>query len=346
MRIGFLINDLETEDPRYTTTRLARSAVEGGHDVFYIGIEDLGYKDSDRVSAYARLIASPGADLGDFLEAARAAEPQHEDLQSLDVLMLRNDPARDLPERPWAQSLGIIFGELLASRGVLVVNDPGGLSRALNKLYVQRFPKEVRAETLVTRNAEDIKTFVTEHGDAVLKPLQGSGGQAVFLVRRDDHANLNQMIEAVTRDGYVVAQEYIPQAAEGDLRLFMMNGRPLRAGSAIAAFRRISESEDFRANMSTGGRSVPAEVDDDVLEVVELVRDRLVADGMFLVGLDLAGGKLIEVNVFSPGGLGSASEFTGADFPAEVVGALEAKVEVKATRAFSNAELSTWAAGS
>ncbi|HEX2241499.1 MAG TPA: glutathione synthase [Actinomycetota bacterium] len=342
MRVAFLIDDLQSEDPRYTTTRLARAAIERGHEVTYIGIGDLAYEEDDRVTAIARRLDSHGSDLNDFLERARNVEAEQADLDRLDVLMLRNDPLRDVSDRPWAQTLGIIFGELLVSRGVLVVNDPMGLSKALNKLYLQRFPQEVRPATLVSRNTDAIKEFVTSHGDAVLKPLQGSGGQAVFLVRREDHANLNQMIEAVARDGYVVAQEYLPQASEGDLRLFMMNGRPLRSGSAVAAFRRISESEDFRSNMSAGGRSEPAEIDDEVLHIAEAVGDRLVQDGMFLVGLDLAGSKLMEVNVFSPGGLGSASEFTGVDFAAEVIEALEAKVEAKASGSLSNAELAVW----
>lgn len=340
MRIAFLINELETEDPRYTTTRLARAAAGRGHEVTYIGVDDFNYDVGDHLSANGRVTTSPGASRNGFLEELRSTEPQSVDLDTLDVLMLRNDPAQD-QERPWAQALGTIFGDLLATRGVLVLNDPGGLAKALNKLYLQAFPRELRAETLVSRNVDAIKEFIADHRGAVLKPLQGSGGQSVFRVHPDEDANLNQMIDAVMRDGYVVAQEFLPEAAEGDLRLFLMNGKPLQEGSAYAAFRRVSEGEDLRTNMSAGGRSVPAEVNEGALVIAEMVRPKLIADGMFLVGLDIAGDKLLEVNVFSPGGIGSASEFSGIDFSEVIVGAVEAKLESKIGGTLSNAQLAT-----
>ncbi|MFN2524776.1 MAG: YheC/YheD family protein [Actinomycetota bacterium] len=341
MRIAFFVNDLETEDPRYTTTRLARAAVSRGHEVTYITNDDFSFEEGDRLSARARPAGTAGEDLEAFLNEAREAEAQHLDLETLDVLLLRSDPTQDLPENPWAPPLGAIFGQLLTRRGVLVLNDPTGLSRALNKLYFQAFPSKVRPDTLISRDVEAIKRFIADHEGAVIKPLQGSGGQGVFHVRADEGANVNQMIEAVMRDGYVVVQEFIPLAAEGDLRLFLMNGRPLQIGSAFAAFRRISESEDFRSNMSAGGRSIPADVDEGVLAIAGLVRPKLVEDGMFLVGLDIAGGKLLEVNVFSPGGLGSASEFGGVDFSDAVVAALEKKVGARTGQDLTNVELAT-----
>ena len=137
---------------------------------------------------------------------------------------------------------------------VIVLNDPNGLAKAMNKMYFQLFPEEVRPATLITRDKEEIRTFAKEHGNnIVLKPLQGSGGSNVFLVRKDDMANLNQMVEAVSRDGYVIAQEYLPAAAEGDTRLFLMNGEPLRYKGKYAAFRRIRSGEDMRSNIHAGG---------------------------------------------------------------------------------------------
>lgn len=209
----------------------------------------------------------------------------------------------------------------------MVLNDPAGLSQALNKLYFQHFPAKVRPTTLVTRDRDHIRAFVAEHaGYAVLKPLQGSGGEGVFLVQPEDAPNLNQMIDAVVRDGYVAAQEYLPEALKGDLRLLMMNGRPLEVDGICAAFRRVRVGDDLRSNMRVGGQAVPAEVDETVLRIAELVGPRLVNDGMFLVGLDIAGDKLIEANVFSPGGFGSAHRFTGIDFTPTVIAALEEKL--------------------
>jgi glutathione synthase len=209
-----------------------------------------------------------------------------------------------------------------------VLNDPVGLSLAMNKLYFQQFPEAVRPETLVSRVADDIKRFVKKHGGtAVLKPLQGSGGQNVFLVEPESGANLNQMIDAVTRDGYAVIQEYLPAADKGDTRLFVMNGQPLeRDGQYAAVFRRRAK-DDIRSNMHIGGKAEKAKVTPEALQLAEMIRPKLVRDGMFLVGLDIVGDKLMEINVFSPGGLHSACELTGINFAVDIIHALERKVE-------------------
>jgi glutathione synthase len=159
-----------------------------------------------------------------------------------------------------------------------------------------------------------------------MKPLQGSGGQNVFMVSPDDAANFNQMFDAIARDGYVVVQEYMEAAEEGDVRLFVMNGKPLQVDGSYAAFRRARATEDFRSNVSVGAEPEAVEVDDTMLCIVDMVRPKLVEDGMFLVGLDLVGDKMLEVNVFSPGGLGSAEKVTGTDFTQAVIDSLGRKV--------------------
>ena len=228
--------------------------------------------------------------------------------------------------------------------GVIVLNDPNGLAKATNKMYFQHFPEEVRPATLITRDREEIKQFAKEQGGRiVLKPLQGSGGASVFLVRPDDMPNLNQMVEAVSRDGYVIAQRYLPAAAEGDTRLFVMNGEPLRYKGKYAAFRRVRSGDDIRSNVHAGGKIHPATINDDALKLVEIVRPKLVQDGMFLVGLDIVGDKLMEINVFSPGGLGSAQRFEKVNFSHAVIHALERKVQYMSyyRRRFDNAEMAT-----
>ena len=173
--------------------------------------------------------------------------------------------------------------------------------------------------------------------------MQGSGGQNVFLVQKSNLANLNQIVEAISRDGYVVAQEFLPAAAEGDLRLFLMNGEPLQADGKYAAFCRVNPGEDVRSNMHAGGEAKPAKVDETVLHIAEVVRPKLIQDGMFLVGLDIAGDKLMEVNVFSPGGLHSMQTLQEADFAGAIVEALEEKVAHvrRYGRVFDNLQLAT-----
>ena len=281
-----------------------------------------------------------------YLKALHGDKAIHEriNVDEVDVLMLRNDPADDASARPWAQSAGSVFGRMAMRHGVIVLNDPNGLAKALNKMYFQGFPEEVRPRTLITRNRNEIKAFAREQGgNIVLKPLQGSGGQGVFLVRADDLSNLNQIIEAISRDGYIIAQEYLTAAAEGDMRLFLMNGQPLRYRGKYAAFRRVRSGDDIRSNVHAGGSIAQAVIDDTVLRVAEIVRPKLVEDGMFLVGLDIVGDKLMEINVFSPGGLGSAQRFEKVNFNIPVLEALERKVEYMRyyRRNFSNQEMAT-----
>ncbi len=257
--------------------------------------------------------------------------------------MLRNVPSDDYIHRPWAATIAAEFGRLAMRHGVIVVNDPNGLAKASTKMYFQLFPEEVRPQTLITRDRDEIKAFANSMDRIVLKPLQGSGGASVFLVQPSDMPNLNQMIDAVSRDGFVIAQEYLPAAENGDTRLFVMNGRPLQVKGKYAAFRRVRTGGDMRSNIHAGGKLAPAEIDDTALRIAEIVRPKLVQDGMFLVGLDIVGTKLMEINVFSPGGLGSAQKFTKINFARYVIGALERKVGYMRFygRSFDNVDMCT-----
>ncbi len=345
MKIGFVINDIKTEEAGFTTMRLGMQATNMGHETWIIPTGDFAYDPDEYIRARARK-----APRGNY----KSHETYFADLQSkraiveritvddLDVLLLRNNPADDAVARPWAQSAGVIFGRVAMRHGVIVLNDPNGLAKALNKMYFQHFPEEVRPQTLITREQNEIKSFARDQGGTiVLKPLQGSGGQSVFLVTPGDMPNLNQMIDAVSRDGYVIAQEYLPAAAEGDTRLFIMNGEPLTYRGRYAAFRRVRTGDDMRSNIHAGGRLRQAEITPQVLELAEMVRPKIVQDGMFLVGLDIVGDKLMEINVFSPGGLGSAQRFEKVNFTIAVIKSLERKVQYMKyyRRNFDNVEL-------
>ena len=178
-------------------------------------------------------------------------------------------------------------------------------------------------------------------GTIVLKPLNGSGGRNVFLLRPEDVPNMNQIIETVSRDGYVVAQEYLPDAVYGDTRLFMLNGRPLEHQGAYAAIRRVRSNGDMRSNITAGAKSAIAVITEEMLTLAETIRPQLLYNGMFFVGLDIVGNKLLEINVFSPGGLKSAEVFTGVKFSQIIIQDLERKLHYrsKTDRHFSNVEL-------
>ena len=347
MRIGIVVNDIKTEQAGYTTTRLGMTAINRGHEVWLMGLGDFAYDADESIRARASTVSKKQYKSNELYLSAlqgKSAIRERITVDHLDVLLLRSDPANETGTRAWAATAGINFGRIAMRHGVIVLNDPNGLAKAVNKTYFQLFPEEVRPKTLITRDKQEIRHFAKEHGgNIVLKPLQGSGGSGVFLVRQDDRANLNQIVESLLRDGYIIAQEYLPAAEEGDIRLFMMNGQPMRYKGKYAAFRRRRSGDDMRSNIHAGGKLGKAEITDEHLRLAEIVRPKLVQDGMFLVGLDIVGDKLMEINVFSPGGLGSAQKFEKVNFNNAVIDALERKVEYMSyyRRNFDNEEMAT-----
>jgi glutathione synthase len=347
MKIGFVVNDVMTEQAGYTTTRLAMWAINRGHDVWIIGLGDLAYDPDESIRARARTVPKKTYKSNDlYLKALQGKNSIKERItvDELDILMLRSDPANESGSRSWAAAAGINFGRIAMRHGVIVLNDPNGLSKAMNKTYFQLFPEEVRPQTLITRDVSEIRAFSKDRGEnIILKPLQGSGGSGVFILRPEDRSNLNQIVESLSKDGYIIAQEYLKAAEEGDIRLFMMNGQPLRHKGKYAAFRRVRHGDDIRSNIHAGGKLAQAVITDEHLKLAEIVRPKIVQDGMFLVGLDIVGDKLMEINVFSPGGLGSAQMFEKVNFSHTVIDALERKVQYMSfyRRNFDNDEMAT-----
>ena len=346
MLIAFFVNDIEREHENYTTTVLAYRAASRGHRICYVTPSDFVLGPDDRLSVHGRFPPKRKyKSYKEFFAALKddeACSIDRVDMEEVDVLMLRNDPSIDAQHAPWAMETGILFGREAARRGVIVLNDPDSLGRAANKLYFQNFPVAARAETLITRHGDDIKAFARAHrGHIILKPLQGSGGTGVFKVDSGNSTNLNQMIEAIARDGYVIAQAYVPAAKKGDIRLFLMNGRPLQLDGKYAALRRVAAKDDIRSNIHAGAKAAAVEIGDTELAVAELIRPKLLSDGMFLVGVDIVGDKILEVNVFSPGNLESCSKLAGVDFTVPVLEAIERKVEIASeyARAFDNRRL-------
>jgi glutathione synthase len=343
--IAFFVNDMAREFAGYTTTVLAHEAAQRGHSVCYVTPSDFVLTPDDRLHVHGRFM--PKRKYKDRNEFFAVLEDVGEkktkmDMDEVDVLMLRSDPSLDSQSMPWAAEAGILFGREAAKRGVIVLNDPDSLSRAINKLYFQSFPTEVRAETLITRHEADIKAFAKAHGNnIILKPLQGSGGSGVFKVDPKAKSNINQMIEAIERDGYIIAQAYVPAAKKGDIRFFLMNGQPLEIDGKYAALRRVASKDDIRSNIHAGGTAEAVEIGETELRVAEIIRPKLIADGMFLVGIDIVGDKILEVNVFSPGNLGSCSRLAGVDFALPIIDSIERKVGIAKQYAhrFDNTQL-------
>jgi len=346
MRLGFVLNDVMNETLPSTTINLAIAALPMGHEVWLMGVGDFAYDPNDTIHANAFSASKKKfKDAGDFLAhiVSKEAKKERISVEDLDVLMLRNDPAADF-DKPWAQHASLVFGYAAANHGVIVLNDPGGLRKAINKMYFQFFPKSIRLKTLITKNYQDILDFYHQNNKKIIiKPLLGSGGRNVFLVQPEDEANIKQMTEAVMRDGYVIAQEFFPSASKGDIRLFMVNGRPFKVNGKYAALKRVSGGRDVRSNIHAGGHAEAVEITDKILELTEIVRPKLVQDGIFIAGLDIVGDKLLEVNVFSPGGLNIAGKLANEDFCTTLIETLEKKVAYKShyITNFDNVEMNT-----
>ncbi|MFW5761344.1 MAG: glutathione synthase, partial [Cyclobacteriaceae bacterium] len=292
MKICMLINDVATEKNFYTTTALSMKLIEQDHTLYYLTIDDLTYYSGDLMGGMAWIPSRKKYKSRDeFLIALREkSERKRITSKDIDILFLRNDPAKEPETRPWAKSAGITFGQMAIRQNVLVLNDPDGLSHALSKFYLKMFPQDVRPKSTITRNLEEIKEFYQQNDEnIIIKPLQGSGGTGVFHVSKENINNLKQIMEANSRNGFVIAQQFLPEARNGDVRVFMLNGEPLVVDGKLAAINRKPGEGDFRSNLHAGGSVNKAKVTDRMFEIMQLLKPKLIQDGMFLVGLDVIG---------------------------------------------------------
>ena len=325
MRIAFFVNEVATEIDEYTTTRLARAAAQSEHEVWYVGVGDVELAECDG-HLVARATAArfeKGDTLEGFMERIKERDAERVVLEDLDAVFLRNESIDDLQERPWASPLGVVFGQMLKARGVTVVNDPMSLLRATSKLYLEEFPETIRPRSLVTRDPDSIRRFVGQVGHSVVKPLYGAKGRNVFIVEDENETNLAQLTEAVLQDGYAIVQEFIDGGEQGDARIFLLEGQILQHDGQPAAFRRLPTGNDPRANLSAGARPAPMEIGDVERRIVEVMSDKLVADGMYFVGIDVIGDKVVEINAESPGGMQSVERLYETDVCPTVIEALE-----------------------
>jgi glutathione synthase len=347
VRIAFFVNSIDSETPSFTTTVLAMAAMARGHDVVYVEPGDFVLRPDN--SLLVRSVAMPSATYKKaetfYAELQKAAaNPKIIDTRKINAVLLRNDPSLDWADRPWAAHAGMMFGRLAAEQNVLVLNDPSGLAIAQNKLYLQDFPEAVRPATLISRGIEEIRAFIEgQPKGAIVKPLQGSGGKNVFKIESASDSNLNQIFEAASGEGYLIAQAFVPEAKAGDVRLFLMNGEPLMCDGKYAAFRRVPAKGDVRSNIHAAGTATKVKVTEVMRSIAELVRPKLIQDGMFLVGLDIVGDKLLEINVFTPGGLTRLAQMYKVDFADSVIASIEHKVAMRKAypSSISNRQLAT-----
>jgi len=332
MRLCFVVNNVRTQRPTYTTLHLGFSAYRRGHDVAFASVDALSQGEAEIIADLVRPKPGRLRDPVAYAKALTAADAPREDarLTDFDVVFLRNNPNAGAKDGDTFNP-AIDFGRRLKKSGVMVVNDPDGLLRAGSKMYLAGFPVELRPKTLITRSVERVRAFLRElDGPAIIKPLAGFGGQNVFYVARGQSANLQQMISTVRRDGYVIVQEFLPAVAKGDKRVLLLGGAPFQVGGHFAAYRRMRPKDDIRNNMHVGGARKRTDFTETEQQICDLLRPRLVADGLYFVGVDLVGDKILEINVFAPGGIHNINQLYDIDVGAAVIKDLERKVELRA----------------
>ncbi len=328
-RLAVLVNDVDDLEPGQTTTRLVRDLAGRYGRVDVTDVARLGLDDGARIVARARRYAGPADASGEqVIEGLRSQTDELVELEDLDGLLLRTNPGRaDQPTGLHDGALGL--ATLLAERGVPVLNHPLGLLRAASKLYLSRFPA-VSPRMAVTHAVADVLEFARGvDGPIVVKPLRGSGGDGVFLLRSPDDCNLRQITEMLFQRGFAIVQEYLPEAADGDTRVLLVEGHILEVDGHSCAFRRVPGGSDFRSNLYAGGRAAAAVVGPEIRAIAAAVGPGLAADGIYLAGIDIIGTKVIEINVWSPGGLNMAESFEGVDFSSALIDAIEKKLDLR-----------------
>jgi glutathione synthase len=330
MRILFVVNHPRSIRATYTTAYLVAAAARRGHEVGLVSVDELAHEREvkGRVVTPTAAAAHDASSLVAWLQSPQA-EYREARLAEFDVVLLRNNPhvgnGRSIRVNP-----AIELGRRLKEAGVMVLNDPDGLRRAGSKMYLAGFPAAIRPRTLVTCQPGRVRAFLREiDGAAVIKPLYGYGGQNVFFVGRGQAANLAQIISTVRASGYLIVQEYVAAAARGDKRVLLFAGVPLETAGQVAVYRRVHAGDDLRNNMHAGATRRRCRLNREERELCETIRPRLVADGLYLVGLDIAGGKILEINVFAAGGLHNMFELYGVDFAAAGISDLERRFRLR-----------------
>jgi glutathione synthase len=331
MRIGFLIGDLPSLQPTFAGVHLAWSAHRRGHEVCFVTADGLSFLDDGSVFASTlRVRAGDYAKPSDFHRALMSSDAVREDdmLSGFDVVFIRYNPLREPHGAPPSPILDFCWR--LRLDGTFVINDPEGVFRAWGRLYLADLPADVHARTLVSRSPAKIKAFLRDlDRDAVLKSLAHAGHEKVFRLHREKPRNLNPIITAITRDGYAVAQEYLREAEEGEKRVLLLGGEPIRIDGQVAIYRRHPGlAESGKKHKSLARRRCTFGASEE--RICELLRPKLLADGLYFVSVDLAGGKILELNAFSPGGIHSLREIYRMDAAQAIICDLERRVRLRA----------------
>ena len=314
MKILFIADPLHTfKTYKDTTYAMMREAANRGHKLFHTLHNQLNV-DDNKVFAQATPFQFVGAQNDYDKEWFQAgAQSTHVALTKFDAIIMRTDPPFDLQYLYATQLL-----TLAQQQGAQVYNSGQAMRDFNEKLAILNF-SEFIAPTLVSTSAAQIRSFLAQHGDIIVKPLDGMGGMGIFRLTEQD-PNIGSILETLMRldTRTIMAQRYIPEIVNGDKRILVIDGEVIPFALA-----RIPQNGETRGNLAAGGRGVAQELSERDRQIAETLAPQLKARGILLAGLDVIGDYLTEVNVTSPTGFQEIMKQTGFDVAAQFIDAIE-----------------------
>jgi len=312
MEFAFIIDPPEgLKAYKDTSVSMMRALQARGHSIYLTEPKELFWRAAATQARVRR--AEVTADDHDWY---RAAEPLIRPLASFAAVLMRKDPPFDME---YVYSTYLL--EAAEHEGAYVINGPRAIRYHNEKWAIAEF-SQFTVPTLVTRDPDLVASFIDEHADVILKPLDGMGGSSIFRVRRDD-VNRNVIVETMAHFGArsVMAQRFIPEIVDGDKRIILINGE-----AAPHALARIPRAGETRGNLAAGGRGVARPLTTRDREIADTIGRALAPKGLFVIGLDVIGDYLTEVNVTSPTGFVEITQQTGFDVAGAFAQALEKSV--------------------
>ncbi|WP_298009838.1 glutathione synthase [uncultured Aquabacterium sp.] len=314
MKLLFVVDPLDTfKTYKDSTFAMMREAAARGHELWACEPPQIVWQRDGRVQAEAARITLTG-EADDWYTVEEMAVMA---LADADAVLMRKDPPFD------AEYLYATHLLSQAEReGARVFNSPQALREHPEKLAIMAYPQFI-APTLVTRDIETVRAFHAQHRDVILKPLDGMGGAGIFRVK-DDGLNLGSVAETLTRNGTqtIMVQKFLPAITEGDKRVLVIDGEPVPYALA-----RIPQGGEVRGNLAAGGKGVAQPLSESDLAIARHLGPILAARGLLLVGLDIIGDRLTEINVTSPTCFQEITQQTGWDVAARFIDALEARLK-------------------
>ncbi len=315
MKLLFILDPLETlKIKKDTSFAMMSEAQTRGHEIWVCLQSDLVW-DQGKISIDATHIEI----LGEQAQWYQEITSETKTPSDFDSAIMRKDPPFDME---YIYSTYLL--ELAEAEGLKVFNKPSAIRDHNEKLSIARYPEFI-APTIVTRNLSAIKSFIKDHDQVILKPLDGMGGSSIFRTSEND-PNLGVILETlsgVSRES-IMAQRFIPEISEGDKRVLLIDGKP-----AEYALARIPQGQDHRGNLAAGGKGKAMPLTDREREIANTIGPGLASRGLLLVGLDVIGGFLTEVNVTSPTCMREIHEQTGFNVAGMFIDALEQKIQNK-----------------